>query len=251
MGWSLRLVDAARVSPSRSHSYARARRSPVRTCARSRTRAYSPAGVVPGASRWISVGFGPALQTRKPWKPFGSPGLRVRGRVASNWGRVLLGPYNALGTARPALVRPRIVRVCGDAPGESFAGPRLPRRDGGRPRLLPRAVAQSARLAAALRLARHARGARLLGALPAAHAAHAALGGRAAGARAGDPAAARHPHRRHADRLAGLRRRGRLFPRGAVAVGARAGPRQPAGADRGPGVGARDDRPALDRQAAR
>src|SRR5437879_13888781 len=121
--------------------------------------------MVTGASRWISVGFDRAPETRKPRKPLGSPGLRVLGRVASHWGRVLLGPYHALGTARPALVRPRTVRVCDDAPGESFAGPRLPRRDGGRPRLLPRAVAQSAHLAAALRLVDHARGARVLGGL--------------------------------------------------------------------------------------
>src|SRR2546426_6213320 len=132
----------------------------------------------------------------------------LAGESFAHWGRVLLGPYHALGTARPALVRPCIVRVCDDAPGESFAGSRLPRRDGGRPRLLPRAVAQSAPLAAALRLAGHARDARVLGALPAPHAAHAALGGRAAGARPGNPTAARHPDRRHADRVAGLRCRG-------------------------------------------
>src|SRR5437879_13784638 len=89
----------------------------------------------------------------------------LAGESFAHWGRVLLGPYHALGTARPALVRPRTVRVCDDAPGESFAGPRLPRRDGGRPRLLPRAVAPSADLPAALRLVDHARGARVLGGL--------------------------------------------------------------------------------------
>src|SRR3989454_2727671 len=113
------------------------------------------------------------------------------------------------------------------------------------------AVAHPCRLAPAVRAARPPRGARLLGALPAPPAAHAVVGGRAAGAGPRHPAAARHPHRRHADRVASLRRRGRVLARGAVAVGAGARPRQPAGPDRGPGVGARDDRAALDRQAPR
>src|SRR5207247_9619386 len=113
------------------------------------------------------------------------------------WGRVLLGPYNALGTPRPALVRSRPLRLRDHAPGEPLARPRLARRDGGRTRLLPRAVAQPRRLAPAVRVARHARGARLLGALPAPHAAHAVVGGRAAGA------GPRHPVARSEERRVG------------------------------------------------
>src|SRR6266850_2161054 len=154
----------------------------------------------------------------------------LAGESFAHWGRVLLGPYNALGTARPARLRPRALRLRDHAPGESLARPRLARRHGGWTRLLPRAVAQPGRLAPSLWLARHPRGAGILGALPAPHAAHAAVGGGAARARTRHPAAARQAHRRHAPRVAGLRRRGCLFAGGAQPLGVGARARRPAGA---------------------
>src|SRR5947199_10664557 len=71
------------------------------------------------------------------------------------WGRVLLGPYNALGTPRLALVRSRPIRLRDHAPGVPLPPPRLARRDGARTALLRHAVAQPRRLAPALRCARH------------------------------------------------------------------------------------------------
>src|SRR3989441_1016028 len=74
----------------------------------------------------------------------------LAGESFAHWGRVLLGPYNALGTPRPARLRSRALRVRDHASGEPRARSRLARGDGGRTRIFPRGLAQPARLAAAL-----------------------------------------------------------------------------------------------------
>src|SRR5881296_1083708 len=127
----------------------------------------------------------------------------------------------------------------------------ISRRHGGGTDLLPRLMAESDRVAVALLGMDGPRGAGILGRLSATYTTDAAVGGRAAGARPRHPAAARESHRRHPPRVAGVRGRRRVLARRARAVGAGARARPPPDGDRRAGLDPRDDRPALDREAAR